>query len=152
LLRRGQPIALRRKLYDLLKVLVERRGQVVEKDDLINLVWPGLIVEDSNLTVSINALRRFLGGAEYIETVNRRGYRFAMEVRVVQAPLLHYREEPEPPGGAMPLDSRFYIAHPGVGCLDRTIPETTRSFRRHPTRGILRRRPTTGHRRNGRDR
>jgi DNA-binding winged helix-turn-helix (wHTH) protein len=117
LLRRGQPIALRPKLYELLKVLVEHRGQVVEKDELINLVWPGLIVEDSNLTVSINALRRALGDNEYIETVNRRGYRFAMEVRVVpateegQAALqLPDLEEPEPPGGAMPLDSRFYIA------------------------------------------
>jgi DNA-binding winged helix-turn-helix (wHTH) protein len=111
LLRRGQPIALRPKLYELLKALVEHRGQMVEKDELINAVWPGLNVEDSNLTVSINALRRVLGGNEYIETVPKRGYRIAMEVRVTTGRLQSPPpEEPELPGGAMPLDSRFYIA------------------------------------------
>jgi DNA-binding winged helix-turn-helix (wHTH) protein len=107
LLRRGQKIDLRPKLYDLLKVLVEHRGRVVGKDELINLVWPDQIVEESNLTVSINALRRALGGAEYIETIPRRGYRFAMEVRVVTQPL---SEDLDLPWGAMQLDSRYYIA------------------------------------------
>jgi DNA-binding winged helix-turn-helix (wHTH) protein len=107
LLRRGQKIDLRPKLYDLLKVLVEHRGRVVGKDELINLVWPGQIVEESNLTVSVNALRRALDGNEYIETIPRRGYRFAMEVRVVTQPL---SEDLDLPWGAMPLDSRYYIA------------------------------------------
>jgi DNA-binding winged helix-turn-helix (wHTH) protein len=114
LLRRDQPIYLRPKLYELLKVLVEHRGQVVGKDELINTVWPGLNVEDSNLTVSINALRRKLGDNKYIETVTKRGYRFAVEVRVVAggwAPSqLTESGEPDLPGGAMPLDSRYYIA------------------------------------------
>jgi DNA-binding winged helix-turn-helix (wHTH) protein len=118
LLRRGRKIDLRPKLYDLLKVLVEHRGRVVGRDELIDLVWPGQIVEESNLTVSITALRRALGN-DCIETIPRRGYRFAMEVRAIAVPVpeggqaaLHLPapEEPEPPGGAMPLDSRFYIA------------------------------------------
>jgi DNA-binding winged helix-turn-helix (wHTH) protein len=116
LLRRGQPIHLRPRLYDLLKVLVEHRERVLEKDELINLVWHDLNVEDSNLTVSISALRKILGGNKYIETVTKRGYRFAMEVRVVQvtrrqaAPQPPAKRKPDPSGGAMPLDSRYYIA------------------------------------------
>jgi DNA-binding winged helix-turn-helix (wHTH) protein len=130
LLRRGQPIALRPKLYELLKVLVEHRGQMVGKDELINTVWPGLNVEESNLTVSINALRKKLAANEYIETVNKRGYRFAMEVRIVAVqvtpggqatPQLLTPEEPEPPGGAMPLDSRFYIARRSDGEFHEAI-------------------------------
>jgi DNA-binding winged helix-turn-helix (wHTH) protein len=110
LLRRGHPIALRWKLYELLKVLVERHGRVVERDELINLVWHGRIVEESNLTVSITALRKVLGGNEYIETIPKRGYRFAMEVRITTGGLPSPPpEEPELPGGAMSLDSRFYI-------------------------------------------
>jgi DNA-binding winged helix-turn-helix (wHTH) protein len=113
LLRRGQPTGLRSILYKLLKVLVEHHGQMVGKDDLINAVWPDRYVDESNLTVSINALRRELGDG-YIETVNRRGYRFAAEVRVVPGgwspPQLPERVEPDPPGGAMPLDSPYYIA------------------------------------------
>jgi len=108
--RRGQQVHLRQKLYELLKVLVEHRGRVVGKDELIDAVWPGLNVEDSNLTVSINALRRTLGGAEYIETVPKRGYRFAMEVRIITGGLPSLLEDPGLPGGAMPLDSRYYIA------------------------------------------
>jgi DNA-binding winged helix-turn-helix (wHTH) protein len=110
LLRRGHEVYLRPKLYELLRVLVEHRGRVVEKDELMNLVWPGQIVEESNLTVSVNALRRELGGNEYIETIPRRGYRFAMEVRVVTAGGQPPLEDPDLPGGAMPLDSRYYIA------------------------------------------
>src|SRR5262245_46874020 len=112
LLRRGQPIALRPKLYELLKVLVEHRWQVVGKDELINAIGPDLNVDDGNLTVSVNALPRALGGNEYIETVTKRGYRRAMEVRVMSdqvtpgeraAPQLPAPDEPEPPGGAMHL-------------------------------------------------
>ena len=74
LLRRGEPIDLRPKLYDLLKVLVENHGRVVEKDELINAVWPGQIVEESNLTVSITELRKKLGGRNVIETAYGFGY------------------------------------------------------------------------------
>src|SRR5437773_11776708 len=76
LLRRGQEITLRPKLFDLLAILIEHHGQMLEKDDLIHSLWPDTEVEDSNLTVSINALRRALGDDIYIETVSRRGYRF----------------------------------------------------------------------------
>jgi DNA-binding winged helix-turn-helix (wHTH) protein len=115
LLRRGQEITLRPKLFNLLAILIEHRGQMLEKDDLIHSVWPDTEVEDSNLTVSINALRRALGDDLYIETVSRRGYRFAADVKVILADMhtaaitQSMAEEPDTPGGAMPLHSNFYI-------------------------------------------
>ena len=116
LLRGAQEITLRPKLFDLLVVLIEHHGEMLEKDELIHFVWPDTEVEDSNLTVSINALRRALGEDSYIETVSRRGYRFSAEVKVMpgdrsatdwSAPTA---AEPEPPGGAVPLHSKLYIA------------------------------------------
>jgi DNA-binding winged helix-turn-helix (wHTH) protein len=115
LLRRGQEIALRPKLFDLLVILIEHCGQMVEKDDLIHFVWPDAEVEDNNLTVSINALRHALGEDQYIETVSRRGYRFAAQVKVIStdaqaaAIIQSASAAPDPPGGAIPLHSKFYI-------------------------------------------
>lgn len=110
LLRHGCEVTLRPKLFDLLVVLVDHHGQMLGKDELLSAVWPDAAVEENNLTVSINELRRVLGN-EYIETVARRGYRFTAEVRTVSclaasssSPL-----EPPPPGGALPLHSPFYI-------------------------------------------
>lgn len=80
LLRDGAPVALGPRAVAVLRVLVERAGLPVSKEELINAAWPGLAVEDSNLTVQIAALRRALaeskGGARWIETLFRRGYRY----------------------------------------------------------------------------
>jgi DNA-binding winged helix-turn-helix (wHTH) protein len=68
-------------------VLVANAGQLVERDVLLQEVWPDTFVEESNLTQNIFTLRRALGderaGPRYIETVSRRGYRFVATVRVV---------------------------------------------------------------------
>jgi predicted ATPase/DNA-binding winged helix-turn-helix (wHTH) protein len=79
LFRGSEPVAIGRKATALLRVLVARPGAPVSKDDLIDAAWPGLSVEDSNLTVQIGALRRVLaqaGAEDWIETLPRRGYRF----------------------------------------------------------------------------
>ena len=63
----------------LLRLLLERAATPVSKDALIDAAWPGLIVEDSNLTVQVAALRRALelgDGGGWIETLPRRGYRY----------------------------------------------------------------------------
>ncbi len=63
----------------LLRLLLEHAGAPVSKDALFDAAWPGLAVEDSNLTVQIAALRRAFGeagGADWIETLPRRGYRY----------------------------------------------------------------------------
>jgi adenylate cyclase len=76
----GQPAALGARAFDLLMCLIEHRDRVVSKDELMELVWPGSVVEENNLTVHISALRKLLG-AQAVATVPGRGYRFAMEVR-----------------------------------------------------------------------
>lgn len=85
LLREGRPVALTPKAFEVLLALVTHRGHIVEKDALLNHVWAGSFVEEGNLKVTVSMLRKALGqeGAEgqYIETVPRRGYRFAAEVR-----------------------------------------------------------------------
>ena len=84
LLRAGQPVPLTQKVFDLLLLLIENRGQVVEKDRLMKEIWPDTVVEEGNLTQNISILRKVLDdGHQYIQTVPRRGYRF---VGYVKAP------------------------------------------------------------------
>lgn len=80
LFRESEPVALGRRAVMLLRQLVARAGTPVSKDALMQAAWPGLAIEESNLTVQIAALRRVLadveGGASWIETLPRRGYRY----------------------------------------------------------------------------
>jgi DNA-binding winged helix-turn-helix (wHTH) protein/Flp pilus assembly protein TadD len=79
LFRDGELVPLSRKAIDILLILVESHGQLIEKDDLMRRVWPDSFVEESNLAVHISQLRKTLGegGCDYrIETIPRRGYRF----------------------------------------------------------------------------
>jgi TolB-like protein/DNA-binding winged helix-turn-helix (wHTH) protein/Flp pilus assembly protein TadD len=80
LFRGGVPVSLAQKAFDTLAILVSRRGQVVDKSELMKLVWPETFVEENNLTQNISTLRKVLGEGEYIETIPRRGYRFVMRV------------------------------------------------------------------------
>ena len=79
--RDGRVVPLPPKALDVLVALVEQRGDVVTKDELLKRVWPDTFVEEANLSVNVSALRKALGdgpgGRPYIETLSRRGYRFA---------------------------------------------------------------------------
>jgi TolB-like protein/class 3 adenylate cyclase len=75
LLRDGEPVVVGARAFDLLLALAARRDRVVTKSELLDLVWPGLVVEENNLQVQISALRRVLG-PQAIATVPGRGYRF----------------------------------------------------------------------------
>ena len=85
LLRKGEPVPLTPKAFDTLVALIERRDRVVDKAELMRLVWPDSFVEEANLSQTIFVLRKTLGegpdGRPLIETVPRRGYRFAAAVR-----------------------------------------------------------------------
>jgi Tol biopolymer transport system component/DNA-binding winged helix-turn-helix (wHTH) protein len=84
LLRDGQVVPLTPKVFDLLRVLVEHAGHLVEKEHLIREVWGDAFVEEGNLTRGICVLRKVLGetsDARYIETVPKRGYRFVAAIR-----------------------------------------------------------------------
>jgi DNA-binding winged helix-turn-helix (wHTH) protein len=121
--RGDEEVKLRPKLFDLLRVFAQHRGEVLEKDDLIRLVWQDAIVEENNLTVTVNALRTILGEGNYIETIPRRGYRFIPEVKAVYGAACA-RPTPaalHPPGGAVPLGSMLYISRPADDEFCRAI-------------------------------
>jgi predicted ATPase/DNA-binding winged helix-turn-helix (wHTH) protein len=77
LLVNGRPVALGPRAFDVLLALVERAGQLVSKNQLLDLVWPGLVVEENNLQVQISTLRKLLG-PQAIATIPGRGYRWAL--------------------------------------------------------------------------
>jgi TolB-like protein/DNA-binding winged helix-turn-helix (wHTH) protein/Tfp pilus assembly protein PilF len=87
LLRNQAPVHLSPKAFDALSVLVKNGGHLLEKDELLQQVWPETFVEESNLAQHISLLRKALQdgeeGVRYIETVPRRGYRFVAEVREI---------------------------------------------------------------------
>jgi DNA-binding winged helix-turn-helix (wHTH) protein/Tfp pilus assembly protein PilF len=84
LLRKGEPVPLTPKVFDTLLYLVENRGKVIEKDDLMGAIWPDTAVEENNLNQNISTLRRVLGENRgenrYIATVPGKGYRFIARV------------------------------------------------------------------------
>jgi TolB-like protein/DNA-binding winged helix-turn-helix (wHTH) protein/Tfp pilus assembly protein PilF len=83
----GAPVPITPKSFDTLLLLVRNRERVVGKNELMRHLWPDTVVEEANLSQNIFALRKTLdargGGASYIETIPRRGYRFAAEVKEV---------------------------------------------------------------------
>ena len=82
LLRGCEVVALTPKVFDMLVMLVRKNGHLMEKDELIQLLWPDSFVEEGNLSNNVFVLRKALGNDyEYIETVPRRGYRFVGAVR-----------------------------------------------------------------------
>jgi len=88
----GRAAALGSRAFDVLVALAERRDRVVTKNELLDLAWPGLVVEENNLQAQVSALRRLLG-PQAIATIPGRGYRFTMA---------HGGEPPEPPPGMDP--------------------------------------------------
>lgn len=92
---RGQRLHLQPKTLDLLVILLERGGNVVSKDELLALVWPETCVEEGSVHKNVFLLRKTLGvdreGRPYIETIAKRGYRFAAKVDATNSPV------PEPP-------------------------------------------------------
>jgi DNA-binding winged helix-turn-helix (wHTH) protein/TolB-like protein/tetratricopeptide (TPR) repeat protein len=87
LLRDGEGVTLAPKAFDTLLVLVEHHGQVLEKDELMRMLWPDSIVEEANLPQNVSFLRKALGESpnerRYIVTIPGRGYRFAADVEEV---------------------------------------------------------------------
>ena len=85
LLTDGVPVAIGTKALDVLATLVEAEGHLVTKDELMDRVWPGAVVEEHNIHVHISALRKALGeDAGWILTVSRLGYRFVGPTAIVR--------------------------------------------------------------------
>lgn len=115
------------KALDTLLMLVERRGHVLTKDELLRGVWADAFVEENNLNQAISAVRKALaqraGDEPFVETIPKRGYRFVASVREAgaeaRAPRFPRPSEQadgraalEPIGGAVPLESAVYIVRP----------------------------------------
>jgi TolB-like protein/Flp pilus assembly protein TadD len=98
LLRGTEPVALGKRAILVLRALIARPGALVSKEALIEAAWPGLAVEEGNLTVQIAALRRAFGtvsgGNGWIETMPRRGYRFVGPAQAAEAASLALPEKP----------------------------------------------------------
>ena len=90
----GQPAGIGSRAFDVLLALIDHRGRVVSKNELLDLVWPGLVVEENNLQAQVSALRKLLG-PKAIATIPGRGYRFALPLAdqpAIPAPTLGARE------------------------------------------------------------
>jgi predicted ATPase/DNA-binding winged helix-turn-helix (wHTH) protein len=122
-----RPLRMGGRALDILRVLVERAGHVVSKDELIACVWPTSVVEDINLRVHIAALRRALGdgqnGQRYIVNIPLRGYCFMAPVlREAQEGLVSLESIQKPqhnlPARLTPITGRDLV----VGSLVRELP------------------------------
>jgi len=108
LLDSGTPVRVGPHAFDLLVALVERSGRLATKDELLERVWPRVIVEENTLQVHVSTLRKILG-ADAISTVSGRGYRFTPEV-------IHVDATPATPMVAPPRDN---LPHPLTSFIGR---------------------------------
>lgn len=117
----GEPVALGARAFDLLLLLAEQRDRVVSKTEIMAAVWPGLVVEDNNLTVQISTLRRVLG-PKAIATVTGRGYRLVAPL-LAQGPVPARRVRGNLPLHTQPLYGRerelaeLLQAHSAAPCV-----------------------------------
>src|SRR5262249_52381813 len=101
--REGVPVRLGSRALDILAVLVAARGEVVGKEELMERVWRGQVVEENNLQVQVSTLRKVLddgaGGQSHLVTVPGRGYRL---VGLVDAPV---GDREKPSIGVLPFQN-----------------------------------------------
>ena len=118
----GHDAPLGARAFDLLVALIERRDRTVGKDELLDVVWPGLVVEGNNLQVQISTLRKILG-PRAISTIPGRGYRFALEVSDLTCGRYRPRRSNWPrPDGSHKLANRRQCA-PSARNLPEVLPE-----------------------------
>lgn len=98
LLRDGQRVHLTQRGYEALLILIRNKDRVVDKNELLNTLWPDSDVEENNLNQLISALRKALDDRrreKYIKTVPKRGYRFIADVAEVSATAESVAESPD---------------------------------------------------------
>src|SRR5262249_868129 len=109
------PVAIGSRGLDILTLLVTRHGKLVSKDEIMTAVWPGAVVEDSNLPTQISALRRILDrgrpNGSSIQTVSGRGYRFVAPVTYAAADAMRVASPMGPEAAAgLPARSKWAAA------------------------------------------
>jgi TolB-like protein len=116
----GEAVSVGPRAFDLLVALVERAGQVVSKLELLDQVWPGLVVEENNLQVQISTLRKILG-PNAIATLVGRGYRFTLPINPVDLPQPSLAAEET--GFAIPEETPSIAVLPFVNLSDDVANE-----------------------------
>jgi DNA-binding winged helix-turn-helix (wHTH) protein/TolB-like protein len=116
--REGTSISLTPKAFEILLVLVQNGSRLTTKEELMRRVWPDSFVEEANLTVNMSGLRRQLGetpgGRQYIETVPRKGYRFAVPVTQIPVNNLAVASQPVTPKNEMAQEVSVSPADPYI--------------------------------------
>ena len=115
----GENAAVGARAFDLLLALAERRGQLVSKQELLDIVWPGLVVEEHNIAAQMSTLRKLLG-AEVIATIAGRGYRFVATPnggpqQAINSAARHNLPEPR---------TRFIGRETALADLARVVPQS----------------------------
>ncbi|MEW6131121.1 MAG: FlgO family outer membrane protein [Acidobacteriota bacterium] len=134
LYRDGKLIPLTPKAFDTLLLLVENTGRILEKEEMLEKIWPDTFVEEANLAVNVSALRKALNeakdGLHFIETIPRRGYRFSAEVKkvvieasepAVQAEAMRRIEETPEETNDDPLSVEVFKSRPNVSIKTTVI-------------------------------
>ena len=127
------PVTLGARAFDVLVALVQRRGRIVTKSELLDAVWSGRIVEEGNLAVQVSTLRKLLG-ARSIATVPGQGYQWTLPIHAAATP-----GRPPPPAGANAGASDADA--PGSELIGRELPGENRlgrSPKPRPLRGEAR--------------
>jgi DNA-binding winged helix-turn-helix (wHTH) protein/Flp pilus assembly protein TadD len=137
LFRDGDLVPLSRKAIEILTILVESHGQLIEKEDIMRRAWPDSFVEESNLAVHISQLRKTLaeeGDRFRIETIPRRGYRFIGVVEREPARLEVSAQVvvPEPETGLLAAEQNS-----GRGALEEATEAARQAKAPSPMRGVV---------------
>src|SRR5258707_1980983 len=134
LLRNNQTVSLAPKAFDTLLLLVENSGHLLTKDELMKRLWPETFVEEVNRAQNISAIRRALddksGGAQYIETVAKVGYRFTVETRKIDGAVRLTAQERKPATFLAPAPAQESNA-------TTQLQNATATSRAHWRRGVL---------------
>ena len=127
LLADGRPVQLGARAFDVLLALIERRERLVTKGELLDVVWPGLVVEEANLPVQVSALRKLIG-PQAIATIPGRGYRFAMALQEGEAGVSERSSDiapDRPPAPTAPpaAPTALIGRHTDIAALDALLTE-----------------------------
>lgn len=132
LLAAGEPVALGARAFDVLVALVERRDRVVTKDELLEIAWPEVVVEENNLQVQISALRKVLG-TQAISTLAGRGYRFTLSLNEEPPPSPAGDVKPEPTAASPSARRRRWLIPALAGVLLLAVAGAWWSAKREPS-------------------
>jgi TolB-like protein len=108
----GSELSLRPKSFTMLHHFIANAGRLVDREELMQAVWPGVFISDDSIAQCITGIRRALGGdgQRLLRTIPRRGYRLAVPASIASSPEVPAAPEdamtfdPAPPAAAMPSD------------------------------------------------